>query len=272
MKISYLGPKGNYTEKAAKKYFNKEEYIPENSLAAVVNKVHKGESDRGVIAYYNYLEGLVQECLDEIYEKNLKIVGAIRLPIVLSIGGFKGDKIYSHPKALAQCSNYLYRNYYNSKQISVESTVAGIKLVKESKSGLAIGSEEAINNYGIDLIDKDIGNKRHGSNNYTNFYIIAKESKNGGGDSTLVAITPNTDKPGLLLKILSPFAREKINIITIHSRPAIDKIITNNGAPQMFYLEVKCNKNHENYKGCIKELEKEFMIIKTLGSYSLNKI
>ena len=65
MKISYLGPKGTYTGRAAEmlaeKLKEKPELIDVNSAEAAAKAVASGESDLGVIAYYNYLEGLVQE-------------------------------------------------------------------------------------------------------------------------------------------------------------------------------------------------------------------
>ena len=143
MKVSYLGPEKTYSNKAAEMLAKNSELVSLVSLEAVARSVDL--STLGVMAYYNYLEGLVQECLDLIYENNLKIIGAHRLPIVLSLGLNRDtSRVFSHPKALAQCSEYLWKHYPETKQIPTTSTTAGAKKALE-EGGMAIASLDALN-------------------------------------------------------------------------------------------------------------------------------
>lgn len=286
IEISHLSPKGTFTEKAAKNIAEKmknAELIGVTSIESVAKSVAKSVSDYGVIAYYNFLEGLVQECLDLIYEYDLNIVEVHRLPIELAAarfpGSFNTERIYSHPKALAQCSGWIGEYVPEGRQVPVESTAAGASIVREKKAGLAIAMEDTLKEYGLEVTAKEIGNKRHGRNNYTDFYLIAKENGvewNKEKDYlTMIAITPHFDRPGLLAEMLSKIAGYGLNNAKIHSRPAIDEVISSdNGEPQMFYLEVMCHKDNPNFKECINSLEKSLKpngkdveVVRVLGTY-----
>lgn len=297
MKISHLGPKNTYTGKAAQNIADDldmgVEMMPMTSLEAVARSLGGGSQTRPdmvVMAYYNFLEGLVQECLDLIYENDLRIIGMHRLPILFSAGKYSGSRdlegVYSHPKALAQCSGWLSENYPNAKQVPIESTAAGVEKVMDLCSGIAIASNDAIVGAGLEVIGEDIGNKKHGTSNYTDFYLV---TKNGTGvdlgydkDSkylTMMAITPHFDKSGLLCDILSQVAYYQLNNKKIHSRPAIDNVkIGNNGEPQMFYLEVEAHKDNPDFRKCVDALTygltpkgKDVEVVRVLGSYEMPK-
>src|SRR3974377_1113796 len=85
MRLAYLGPSKTYSEMAAilkaKTLPGQTELVPLASLEAVAKSLRSEASDRSdyaVMACYNFLEGLVQECLDLIYENHLSIVGSQR--------------------------------------------------------------------------------------------------------------------------------------------------------------------------------------------------
>jgi len=292
MKIHYLGPRLTWSELAAETLAMK---ITENpaelsqlkSVEAAARKV-VGGSDLGVIAYYNYLEGLVQECLDSTYEKNLRIVDAQRIKIVHTLGKYHGSedysKIYSHPKALAQCSNYLYENYEQSSQIPAASTTSAIPKIKEEKKGLVIARKEAIAEAGLKVIAEDIGNKKNDVQNYTDFYLVSDEKMEreyetkytkGNKYLTMVAITPHTDKVGLLADIVGQIAYHGLNNAKIHSRPAIANVKLNGtNEPQMFYLEIEAHQDSIDLQKCIDALKYKLTpkgtdaeVVRVLGTY-----
>jgi prephenate dehydratase len=286
-KITYLGPKNTYTEQAAKmlaqKIGEKTELREQVSLEAVAKSVASGEADMGVMAYYNYLRGLVQECLDLIYENNLKIIKMQRLPIILSIGAHRENtcesEVYSHPKALAQSSQWLWNNYKECRQIPMTSTAAAAQKVAELRSGLAIASTAALKSNRLKLIAENIGNKKNGRTNFTDFYLVARENENKYNDAkkylTMVAITPHADKPGLLAEILQQVAYYGLNNAKIHSRPALDDVAIDDFEPQMFYLEIMGHQSSDNLKRCIDSLKYKLTrrdTVRVLGSYERPEI
>lgn len=290
-KISYLGPKNTYTGQATKmlaqKVGEETELVDLVSIQAVANSVASQKVDMGVMACYNYLEGLVQECIDLIYENDLRINKMQRLPIVLSIGANKDStsesEVYSHPKALAQCSEWLWSNYKDSKQISTTSTAAAAQKVAETRSGLAIASSEALEKSGLMLVEENIGNKKHGKTNFTDFYLVSKKDDQEYDPEkqylTMVAITPHADKPGLLAEILQQVAYHNLNNAKIHSRPALDDVAIEGLEPQMFYLEIMDHQSSPDLSKCIDSLRykltpksKNVETVRVLGSYQRPEI
>ena len=287
--IAYLGPHLSYSEKAAQLFsaqLNSEQNLhPYPSAQAVVQSLKKQDSkkiDLAVLPYYNYLDGLVQECLDLIYENRLYIIGSQRVSISLSIGKLKNfparNTIYSHPKALAQCSEYLWNHHPNSKQIPKASTSNAANFIGSGKEGYAIANKEALLHYQLEICAEDIGNKRHGRKNFTDFYLLQSTEDQCPFDPrltyyTMVVITPQVDREGLLSEILGQVAFYGLNNAKIHSRPAIDKVFIE-VEPQMFYLEIMAYKEDEDFKRCVDALQyrltprgKNIEVVRVLGSY-----
>ena len=135
LKISYLGPKGSYSEKAAKLVAEEgTELIPLQPIDEVIRSLKSGEADISVVPYYNSIAGYVQTHLDLLYQNELKIIGVKRVPIELCIGGYpdKVKEIYSHPKAFEQCSKYIRQNYPKTSLLEVASTAEAAKKIREN--------------------------------------------------------------------------------------------------------------------------------------------
>jgi len=283
MKVFYLGPPKTFSERAASSLAaglgSPIELIPQANLQRVAQESAADPKDAaGVVAYYNFLEGLIQESLDLIYEHGLTLRGACRLPVEFSIGVNEITEpglqpIYSHPKGLAQCSDFLGEHYRDSVLRPVASTAEAARLVKESRRGMAIASSDALLEQGLTIRRRDIGNKRSNRQNFTDFLLVsaAKETAataQGEAFRTMVAITPRTERVGLLSEILAQFNFYNLNIAKIHSRPAIDPIEMSI-EPQMFYLEVMSGADGEDLRRCADALDYRYggHSVRVLGSF-----
>jgi len=285
MKLFYLGPENTYSHSAASKsaaaISPSPELTPRVPLETVVSSLVEsgGESSLALVPYYNYLEGLVQESLDLIYEKDVYIVGSQRLPVLLCLGGYtavKPEAVYSHPKALAQCSQYLHEHYPDTSLVPTSSTTEAVGRVAAAGSGLAIASKAALQANDVPILTEDIGNTKYGVSNFTDFFLISTDPEPlSPPDSklTMVAITPHVDRVGLLRDILHQIAYYDINLAKIHSRPAIDKVENAGDEPQMFYLEMICRQDEERFLRCVDALQYRFSqpggldAVRVLGSY-----
>jgi prephenate dehydratase len=76
---------------------------------------------------------------------------------------------------------------------------------------------------------------------------------------SLVAITPQINRPGLLSELLGQFHFYGMDIAKIHSRPAIDAVDLSE-EPQMFYLEVKCAPSAESLVRCADAIGYKFEV------------
>ena len=74
------------------------------------------------------------------------------------------------------------------------------------------------------------------------------------------------DEPGALFSALSPFAKNKINMKKIHSRP--DKLTKKYN----FFVEIEGDFSDEGVKRAIYELEKKSSFVRILGEFSFREI
>jgi chorismate mutase/prephenate dehydratase len=70
------------------------------------------------------------------------------------------------------------------------------------------------------------------------------------------------DEPGILHRMLQPFARSRINLTKIESRPIKDK-----PWEYLFFIDCRGHKDDARLKAAIKKLESHCAFLKVLGSY-----
>lgn len=91
----------------------------------------------------------------------------------------------------------------------------------------------------------------------------------------MVAVTPHVDRPGLLAEILLQISYYGLNNYKLHSRPAIDDVKLKDYEPIMFYIEIMCHQEDDNFKRCIEAIRykltfKNKEIVRILGSYNID--
>lgn len=262
MKIYYQGIPGSYSYIAAKYFYPNEELIGLDSFEKVVDKIIKKDA-LAVLPIDNTLIGSIYEVYDLVFDNDLKVRAELNLKIDHNLLAKKSDrsikKVYSHKKALAQCSSF-FRNNKDIVSVEYSDTAAAAKYVSDSKNVniAAIASNTAGGLYGLEVIKEGIQNN---PNNYTRFVVIGK--KNGklrGTKSSIVYAASHT--PGSLLKCLAPFAKKGLNLTKIESRPFV-------GYPwkYLFYLDFE----HPDKNGIVKKVYEEVKphtsIFKKIGTY-----
>lgn len=284
MKLHVLGPEGSFSHAAAVALEAKLGATLQLSMASTAEAVVRAVAERGaekspigIVPYYNFLEGLVQEHLDLIYELKVRVVGLIRMPIELTAGGFEDPtasqcEVISHPKALAQASEFIRSRIKNALITPVDSTASAAKAVSERRRGIAIASEAAIRQFNLPIVARNVGNVRHGHANFTDFFVIAPQSGAlidlGAPTHTLIAITPRINRLGLLCEMLEQFRFYELDIAKIHSRPAIDAVDVSE-EPQMFYLEVKSAPDADPLVRCAEAIQFRYGTARSPGMLTI---
>jgi len=265
MKIATLGPKGTFSHEAALKRDIKAELVFKNTVWDIFESVSKGEVSEGVAPIENSVSGSIGLTLDALMEFDLNIVGEIILLVkhnLVSQASIESIKIlYVHPAAYEQCERFIRNNLPNAKIIQTSSNAASAELVANSKdtSTGAIVPNEAIKIYNLKTIKKDIQDSKF---NVTRFIIISrKKAKKTSRDRTSIAIYPQVDKPGLLYSLLGEFAKRKVNLTKIESRPSKGKL-----GDYIFFIDVLGNSEDASVKEAFKKIEENFFL-KVLGSY-----
>ncbi len=278
MKFAFLGPAGTFSEQAGKKYlvkYNKAlALVPYDSIYEVIEAVNKGEVKEGVVPLENSVEGAINITLDMLADKEMKIkiINEIDLDIVHNLIVNQGAKkkeiknIYSHPQSLAQCQNYLRKNFPQAKIHSAASNAKAVLIVKDygRKSDAAIGPASAAREMQMEILEEAIQDVE---NTKTRFVVISKNPiRRTTKDKTSIVFSTRKDKPGALYEILGIFVKHGINLTKIESRPR-KKVI----GDYVFFIDLEGSDESANVQQALKEVGSICAYFKKLGSYAINK-
>ena len=283
LSIGFQGEHGAYSEEAIYKHFGREvKTVPTVSIHEVFNLTESGALDLGVVPVENSVEGSINETYDMLRSSDLTVIGEVVLRVVhcliaLRTANLRGIKmVYSHPQALAQCRSFV-------ESLGVEprvtyDTAGSVKMIKESHldDAAAIAGERAAAIYGLKVLKKGIEDY---STNSTRFLIVSREGAKGlparvggtrrGGLSlasktSLIFAVPHT--PGSLYNALEVFAREKINLTKIESRPTKER-----PWEYYFFVDIQGHRQDPKVVKVISALAKRTAFLKVLGSYPRSK-
>ncbi|HVO93452.1 MAG TPA: prephenate dehydratase [Terriglobales bacterium] len=267
--VVFFGAEASYTHLAAREQFGASARLrPTTTIAEVFQEVAQGRASFGVVPIENSTEGVVAHTLDSLVDSDLQICAEIFLTIhhnLLSRSGRAADvqRIISHPQALAQCRGWLARNFPALAVEEVASTSHAALKAAEDGSLAAISSTLAGEVYDLKVIAANIEDS---TTNITRFLVIGKmETKPSRDDKTSLVFSVQ-DKPGVLHRMLQPFARRHINLSKIESRP-----LKNKPWEYMFFLDLRGHRDQAAVRRAIATLEKHCVFLKILGSYPSGK-
>lgn len=265
LKVAYLGPAATFTHLAARRQFGSStEYMPESTIKEIFESVAHDKVQYGVVPVENSTEGVVNYTLDMFIDSDLKIAFEIMLPIshnLLSKTGKRSaiKKIYSHSQPIAQCRGWLQKNFPGIPVLEESSTSAAAKRASRNPSAAAVASELAASEYNLKFVEKGIEDNK---NNYTRFLVIAKDSPGRTGSDKTSLMFSIKDKPGALHSILKSFARHRINLTKIESRPSRRK-----AWEYIFFADLEGHIDDKGINKALNEVKKECLFFKVLGAY-----
>jgi len=212
----------------------------------------------------NSTEGVVTHTLDMLVEADVKICAEVFLDVHHYLLSRSGDRkniqeIVSHPQALAQCRRWVTTNLPGVPVNEAPSTAQAAQMDAADPSLAAVASGLAKELYGLETVATNIEDQ---SNNITRFVVIGKLHTNPSGDDKTSLVFSVQDKPGVLHKMLQPFARSRINLTKIESRP-----IKHKPWEYVFFLDMRGHGDQSAVKKAIAGLEKNCLFLKVLGSY-----
>ncbi|MCG6534983.1 MAG: prephenate dehydratase, partial [Syntrophales bacterium LBB04] len=263
--VAYFGPEASFTHLAALAHFGQRaRFSAQKNIAMVFEQVERERTAYGVVPIENSGEGSVKPTLDRLIATPLSIRTEIFLRIshYLLAGQEKVDKIkriYSHPQAIAQCQGWLEKHLSQITFVKVENTAQAAQKVLEDKEGAAIGSKQAAELYGLNILADRIEDYPL---NTTRFLVIGKGiSEATGKDKTSILFgTPH--KPGALFQTLKPFTEKGLNLLKIESYPVPDRMWE-----YLFFIDFSGHREEEKVRQCLQELEGLTTFLKVLGSY-----
>ncbi len=267
-RIAYFGPAGTFTQEAALRYDPSAELVPFPSITAAALAVRSGMADEAVVPIENSLEGSVTDTLDLlIREDRLFIRHELVLPIEHCLL-VKGETqipdiqvVFSHPQALGQCRGFLERCFPKAQLVASLSTAAAVEDMKKSQApAAAIAPARAAEIYGARILARGI---QDNPSNRTRFVVLApSDHPPTGRDKTSLCFYFGENRPGVLYDALGTFARRKINLAKIESRPTKEVL-----GEYIFLLDLEGHREDPLVKEAIQELKGQASRVKLFGSY-----
>lgn len=260
-----LGPAGTYSHRAAGAVADDEDISFTESVTSIIESIASGDYDRGVVPVENSIEGSVTESLDALAEHDVAVVREIITPIrhALIAQSEEFELVASHAQALAQCRDYLEKQYPDVAREAVASTARGVERAREDPTVAAIGHPaNADNSDELLVLGTDIQDR---SSNATRFLVVAPASeRTDAGSKSSFIVYPNVDYPGLLLEMLDPFADRDINLTRVESRPSGERL-----GDYVFHIDVAAGLYEERTQKALDAIEEiaEKGWVRRLGSY-----
>ncbi len=265
LKVAFLGPEGTFTHTAALRHFGHSvQTVALSGIDQVFHQVESRACQYGVVPVENSIEGMINHTLDLLINSSLKISGEVELRIhqqlmskAASIDKIK--KIYSHQQSLAQCRSWLDNHLPGIERIAVSSNAEAARIATGDSSAAAIAGEAAASLYQLPILESNIEDE---ADNSTRFLIIAEKDSQPSGDDKTSLLFTMPSKPGTLLKMLSCFADNNINMTRIESRPSRRGLWE-----YVFFVDIDGHIRNENVVSALERLETEASMVKILGSY-----
>lgn len=263
--VAFFGPAGTFTQQAAYKHFGHAiTALPFPAIDEIFRAVEGGACQYGVVPVENSTEGVITHTLDSFLNSPLLIAGEVILRIHHHLMSREADvkgirQVFSHQQSLAQCRKWLDRYLPHAERISVSSNAEAARMAAATSNSAAIAGEVAAELYGLDILHSNIEDE---PDNTTRFLVIGRNPVGQTGTDKTSLLVSTHNLPGALYQTLEPFARFRISMSKIESRPS------RRGAwDYVFFIDVEGHRQDDDLAAALKALEQNVVMLKILGSY-----
>lgn len=265
-RIGFQGEPGAFSEEAVRQLLGRDaKGVPCPTWDTTFASLAEGRADALLVPIENSLAGSVLRVYDLLLEHRLWIAAEVILPIehhLIACPGAALDtvrSVESHPMALAQCERLLAA-HPGWARIPAEDTAGSVRRVVESgdPTRAAIAGASAAELYGGAILLENIQDDKR---NFTRFVLLLPERRVVPGADKMTLAMRLAHRPGSLLDALQPFARHKVNLLKIESRPI-------HGCPweYQFFLDVTADSS-QNMDRALEDLRRVAEEVQVLGLY-----
>ncbi|HKP60179.1 MAG TPA: prephenate dehydratase [Polyangiales bacterium] len=272
--VGYQGTDGAYSQIAAEQHFAAQSIVPVTrgyeSFAGLLAAVAKGEVQYAMQPIENTTAGSINEAYDLLARMDLHLIGEEVLRVQHCLLGLPGSKlenirrVFSHPQALAQCSEALGAMPNCAVQAFTDTAMSVTKVRDEADpSQAAVASERAGQLYGLSVLSRAIANQEF---NYTRFVVVAPAPRDfavGEACKTSLIFTTKHER-GALVRCLNILADADLNLTKLESRPRPET-----PWEYLFYVDFEGNKAEPKVREALAGVEQQTTFFKLLGSYPM---
>ncbi|MBM7771143.1 prephenate dehydratase [Actinokineospora baliensis] len=266
---AYFGPKGTFTEQAARALAPDADFLPMPTIPDAVGAVRSGLAELACVPIENSVEGAVSAAMDTLAADAPPVVALAEhlLPIRFSILVRPGVKaadvrsIASHPHALAQVERWIQETMPAAARRAASSTAGAAVGVQSGEFDAAVTAPVAAEHYPLDVLATDVADERDA---ITRFLLLARPEKlpqPTGADRTSVIVVLSHE-PGELAAVLNELASRGINLTRIESRPQRNRF-----GEYRFYLDFDGHIAEPRVADALGALHRRSQRVLFLGSY-----
>ena len=271
--LLFLGPEGSYCEEAKNQFlkilpFDNIEQKPFPNIKSIINYLKDNEFSVAVVPVENSIEGVVRETLDTLLnnDSELQICAETVIPInhcLVSKSGSidKIKKIISHPQALAQCQNFIQKNFSKEIELIEKSSTskAAQELLLLDDLFAAIANKKTAEIFKLNILAKNVNDEM---DNKTRFIFLSRyKTTSTGNDKTSIAFATK-NQSGALVKVLNVFDSLNINLLYIDSRPSKKHL-----GEYVFFVDFEGHIDDISSQKVLDLIKLNTNYVKILGSY-----
>lgn len=269
-KVAYQGIEGSFSSIALNKFFGGDiEKLNVLHFEDAFVLLQEKKVDYIILPIENSSTGAINEVYDLLEKYSAYIVGETYVPIVHNLIGTKEatletiKEVYSHEQGFKQCSKFLKQ--YDWKHYTYFNTAKSVEHVSQIKRSdfAAIGSKEAAEYYGLEIIEESIQNN---DKNTTRFVILSNNQSTDEYANKLSLMIRLSHEPQSLYKVLEKIVKHNVNMIKIESRPVYDK-----PWEYLFYIDIEGSIRDVKIKSLLEEIEEVSHSMLILGNYYSDK-
>ena len=265
--VSYLGPRGTFSERATLKHFGlAADAVPAASIDEVFRSVESGASDFGIVPVENSTEGAVGRSLDLMPQTPMKVCGEVivRIHHHLMAKAPLQDfaqirRVLSHGQSLGQCHEWLNTNLPHAERVAVASNAEAARRAAEEPGSGAVAGEMAAEHYGLAILASNIEDE---PNNTTRFLILGDYQPRPSGRDKTSLILSARNRAGAVYEMLTPFATRGVSMTKFESRPSRVALWE-----YLFFVDIEGHRDDPQVAEALEEVGRIAGYIKVLGSY-----
>jgi prephenate dehydratase len=265
--VAYLGPIGTFSHLVARKRFRSDERLVAcPSIGAIFEFLLGDPAALAVVPVENSSGGTIYDTVDLLIENagTLFVIEEMALDVRIALIGRSGKpvrRVFSHFVQLQHHRDWLREHYPDAEVEAVSSTATAAERAGATPGGAALSAPGAAELYGLDVLARPaLGGKV----NVTHFLVLARRERPPASaeDARTALAVSFGNECGSLYRFLEPFAKAKVNINRIISRP-----YPGHTDRAVFFMEVDGAPGAPAYDAVIGKARKRSLEFAEFGSY-----
>jgi prephenate dehydratase len=269
--VGYQGVPGAYSEEALISFLPDAQTAPLRTLTDLFAALDSGQIDLAFVPVENSHAGSVAEAYDLMLEYAVTVQSEYVHRVHHLLLGIAGstpaniERVFSHPQALAQTERFLRQAHLQVEPFYDTAGAAQMVAERNDPRCAAVASRLAGKRYGLDILADGI---QTSEDNATRFFLLAPgpwssertAASDRPGKTSLVFGTEH--KPGALVRALSCFSRERVNLSRLESRPSRQR-----PWEYLFFTDIDGYTTATEVRRALRELKRLNPFVRVLGSY-----